>query len=66
MIFEEIINLMFTKYFSKFNENERLSYSIFRTKRADEIAILCIGREIEGEIIRKSILSYKKGIIYGN
>ncbi|MGQ9705654.1 MAG: phosphorylase family protein [bacterium] len=61
MVFEGIIKSIFTKYISKFNDNERTSYSIFRTKTTDEIAILCVGREIESEIIRKSILSYKKG-----
>jgi len=59
--FEKVIISKLTKYFSKLSTNERASYSIFRTRKVDKICIICVGIDIEKEILRKSLFSFNRG-----
>jgi len=61
MLYEGVIRLLFINRFKKLSEKERLSYSVLRTKKVDDICIICVGRVIEREILRKSLFSYNRG-----
>lgn len=58
---DRIKHFFFKHFFKRLNRNQRLAYTCLRTTTVDRTCIICVSRDVERELTRRSWSKYNRG-----